>query len=162
MGCYGPDATPNRYGLPPMIAADPKQGPGDRKPALDTIPSTAILEMGIRMGVGARKYGPFNWRTTGARSMTYVGAIRRHLAAFADGEWRDPECEAGTSHLAAIMACCAILIDSDAVGTLQDDRPPPAPTGEAIRYFQQHGRMPNAVTLDVLALSTEYVDLAGG
>lgn len=124
------------------MSENPKQAAGDKKPPLHTIPATAILELGVRMGDGARKYGAFNWRETGVRSMTYVGAIQRHLAAFADGEYVDPECPFGSSHLAGIMACAAILIDCHDRGNLIDDRPPPAPTGERIRHYQQHGRLP--------------------
>jgi hypothetical protein len=121
---------------------NPKQAYGDKKPPFHTIPSSALLELAVRMGDGARKYGAFNWRDVGVQAMTYVGAMHRHLAAYADGENVDPECPLGSSHLAGIMACAAILLDCEARGNLIDNRPPSAPTGERIRHYQQHGRLP--------------------
>lgn len=124
------------------MSDNPKKLYGDKKPPLGLIPPPAILELGVRMGEGARKYGPYNWREKGVNSMTYVAAINRHLMAYLDGEDIDPECPYGSSHMSAIMACAAILIDCGARGNLIDDRPPSGPTAENIRYFQEHGKLP--------------------
>jgi hypothetical protein len=69
---------------------------------------------------GAGKYGVRNWRKDPILLKTYVGAIRRHLNAWADGEDLDPD--SGESHLAHIRACCAVALDAMNQGTAQDDR----------------------------------------
>lgn len=69
---------------------------------------------------GADKYGKRNWTIDAIRASTYVGAMLRHLTAWAEGEDLDPE--SGYSHLYHIRACCAIVLDSDIAGTLIDDR----------------------------------------
>lgn len=69
---------------------------------------------------GADKYGVRNWLRDRIKASTYEGAILRHFKAWAEGEDEDPE--SGHSHLYHIRACCAILLDSEAHGTLIDDR----------------------------------------
>ena len=106
---------------------NPKTAMGALKVQMHTIPQSALVALGHRMQHGAEKYGAFNWRTEPISTSVYISSIMRHLAAFADGEWEDVECPRGSSHLSAIMACCALLIDSEGLGTLIDDRPPPNP-----------------------------------
>jgi hypothetical protein len=70
---------------------------------------------------GALKYGRMNWRTEpGPYASTNVDAVRRHLAAWMEGEEADPD--SGLPHLAHALACLALLADAQAAGTLQDDR----------------------------------------
>jgi hypothetical protein len=69
---------------------------------------------------GASKYGRKNWRTDPILLTTYVGAIRRHLNAWAEGEDLDPD--SGEHHLAHIRACCAVALDAVNVRTAIDDR----------------------------------------
>lgn len=58
--------------------------------------------------------------------MTYLGAIRRHLDDFLEGENLAPD--SGVHHLGHIAANCGILLDADKHGTLVDNRPPPMHT----------------------------------
>jgi hypothetical protein len=53
--------------------------------------------------------------------MTYIGALRRHLAAWVDGEQLAED--SGKPHLGHALACLAILVDAQAAGTLIDNRP---------------------------------------
>jgi hypothetical protein len=69
---------------------------------------------------GARKYGVRNWRKDKILASTYEGAILRHFTAWARGEDLDPE--SGEPHLAHLRACCAVVLDAQAHGTLVDDR----------------------------------------
>jgi hypothetical protein len=71
---------------------------------------------------GAKKYGPFNWRTHPISSSTYRSARLRHDDAYWDGE--DVASDSKIHHLAHLMACCAIEIDALELGMLVDDRPP--------------------------------------
>lgn len=113
--------------------ANPKKAFGDRKRAVHLVPPILVLETAPAMAEGAEKYGPFNWRQSPVEVMTYVGAIGRHLAAFADGEDVDPESTKGKTHLAGIAACVAILMDARALGNLIDNRPPRGPAPEVAR-----------------------------
>lgn len=69
---------------------------------------------------GADKYGVRNWRRDRILASTYEGAMLRHLSAWAMGEDIDPD--SGMHHLAHLRACCAVVIDADAHGTMLDNR----------------------------------------
>jgi hypothetical protein len=122
-----------------QTAVNPKTAAGAKKPSLfSVIPTAALLHLGEVMRVGAKKYGPFNWRETPVPAETYVDAIGRHLLSWQDGESVDPE--SGMSHLAHIMASCAILIDAEENQMLHDDRPRAGRVGEMISNFQKTGK----------------------
>lgn len=69
---------------------------------------------------GADKYGVFNWRIDKITAKTYVGAMRRHLNAWAQGQDLDPE--SGKPHLTHLRACCAVVLDAVMHDTLIDNR----------------------------------------
>lgn len=104
---------------------NPKDLIGSTKPGLFCVPSTSLFHLGEAHRDGARKYGPFNWREGGVRASIYLEAFDRHVAAWKEGEQVAPD--SGCHHLAHAMACLSILLDAEACGVLQDDRPPPAP-----------------------------------
>lgn len=112
---------------------NPKTGEGLKKPPMHLIPSTALVHMAQVMALGAKKYGAYNWRERTVSVSIYVAAAERHLRSFFDGESVDPE--SGASHLAHVMACCAIVLDAQAIEKLNDDRPKPAPTAQLIRDY---------------------------
>lgn len=100
---------------------DPKGAAGKLKPQLQLIPPISNVETAKALKHGADRYGPWNWRTANVESMTYIGAIKRHLDAYLDGQDLD---ESGAHHLGHIAASCAILLDAAKFGTLVDNRPP--------------------------------------
>lgn len=112
---------------------NPKSVFGMSKPPLGLIPSPGMVHMALAMALGAEKYGPYNWRHNAVSSMVYVNAAERHLRSWLDGEDVDPE--SGASHLGHVMACCAILLDAQTIGSLVDTRPPAAPTAELLKAF---------------------------
>ncbi len=69
---------------------------------------------------GADKYGIRNWLIDEIKASTYIGALRRHLKKWSEGESIDPD--SGWSHLYHIRAGCAIVLDAEKYGTLIDDR----------------------------------------
>ena len=122
-----------------MAAVNPKTAAGAAKPALfSVIPTAALLHLGEVMKLGADKYGPFNWRETPVPAETYVDAMGRHMLSWQDGENLDPESQ--KSHLAHVMACCAIIIDAMENDMLDDNRPKAGRTGEMISNFQKTGQ----------------------
>lgn len=100
---------------------DPKGEAGKLKCPLHLLPPSALDETAWVHSLGAAKYGPWNWRSTKVEAMTYVGAILRHMNAWASGEDLDPE--SNRSHLAHIAAGCNILMDASHFGNLVDNRP---------------------------------------
>ena len=116
------------HDLPPELTpgsqtANPKDRIGDTKPPLHLIPPTAEILEAVVMGLGARKYGPYNWRSAHVRATVYIAAAKRHLAQWLDGQ--DDDSESGVSHLAHARACLGILLDAQSLHCLIDDRPPP-------------------------------------
>lgn len=112
-----------------MTDRNPKALAASTRVPMHYMPDTALAEMALAFYEGICKgYGPFNWRTgDGVAVSTYMSAMDRHRAKYKNGQTRDPKTR--VHELASIMACCAILIDAERCGKLQDDRPPPAPMG---------------------------------
>lgn len=100
---------------------NPKTAQGALKVPLHLVPPSATHYLALAFKDGAAKYGPFNWREKGVSASVYVAAAMRHLDAFRDGEDLSPD--ALVHHLAHVMACCAIVLDAQSVGKLNDDRP---------------------------------------
>jgi hypothetical protein len=110
---------------------NPKDLVGDTKPQLHLVPPTALVRCAKVFELGAKKYGPYNWRGNAVRRTVYLSAAMRHLAEDLDGE--DVDSESLQSHVAHAMACCAIIIDSEETGNQIDDRPPAGCTARLIR-----------------------------
>ena len=108
----------------PITAAiydtNPKRQWGQAKPGMFNVPLVPLLEVGRVMENGAKKYGPVNWRKDPVSMSTYLDAIFRHWALVSEGH--DVDTYSQCEHLAHIMACCAIVLDARAHGTLIDDR----------------------------------------
>lgn len=102
---------------------NPKTSQGAKKVPLHLVPPSATHYLAEAFGDGAHKYGPYNWREKGVSATVYIGAMKRHIDAWFDGE--EVSSDALVHHLAHAMACCAIILDAQSVGKLNDDRPPP-------------------------------------
>ncbi len=122
-----------RIFTPDAEGENPKDRIGETKPPLHLIPPAAEILEAVVMGLGAKKYQPFNWRKSKVRATVYISAARRHLAQWLDGN--NDDSESGVSHLAHARACLGILLDAQATGNLVDDRPPP---GAASTLILQH------------------------
>jgi hypothetical protein len=112
---------------------NPKDRVGAGKPPLHLIPPAAEILEAVVMGLGAKKYGEFNWRSSKVRATVYIAAAKRHLAQWLDGQDDDPE--SGVSHLAHARACLGVLLDAIATGNVVDDRPP---AGAACQLIERH------------------------
>ena len=99
---------------------NPKDAIGCTKLPLHLWPTTASALGSIALLNGALKYGRSNFRAVGVRASIYYDACRRHLDAWFEGEECDPD--DGVPHLAAALACLAVIVDADAAGKLNDDR----------------------------------------
>ncbi len=92
----------------------------DGKLPLDLLPFVAIEQMARVLAFGARKYTAHGWRNVDKRSR-YLAAALRHLVAYARGE--DLDDDSGLPHLAHAMTCVAFLVEAEAMGLGEDDRP---------------------------------------
>lgn len=99
---------------------NPKQQYGDKKPALSLAPMSATIAQVEAQLDGKLKYGWVNWRVNRIEAHTYIEAALRHLRLYENGEnyARDTK----VYNLGAVMACCAILIDAELHGMLDDNR----------------------------------------
>ena len=122
---------PALVGGTPPPGKNPKARRGATKSPLGLIPPPAEVAVAEVFGLGAAKYGAYNWRETRVEAMTYVHAMKRHLASWLDGENQDPE--SGQSHLAHIAANAMILLDAYAIGKIDDNRPPTGISADLIR-----------------------------
>ena len=77
----------------------------------DLLPWSAAREIVRVLQFGAAKYGDDNWRHVTDARRRYFSAAIRHLAAWWDGEKRDPE--SGLPHLAHAGASILFLLVID-------------------------------------------------
>lgn len=101
-------------------APNPKAGMGDKKPSLSLCPLSAQIAQEAAHRDGMLKYGWVNWREVRIQPQTYIDAAMRHLRLYENGE--EFARDTGVPNLGAVMACCAIIIDAAAHGTMDDNR----------------------------------------
>lgn len=123
---------------------NPKTIHGLKKISTHLVPPSAILSVAEVFALGAKKYGPYNWRERMVSSSVYYAAAMRHLMQWWDGEDLDPE--SGQSHLGHAIACMSILIDGASISKLNDDRPPKGAASKII-----NAAIKKEVTLDPFA-----------
>lgn len=87
---------------------------------LALIPKVALEAAAKAFMIGERKYGRFNYCNKGLKLSQLVSAALRHLTAFNEGEENDPQ--DGQPHLGSVIACCAMILQQQKLGTLIDNR----------------------------------------
>ena len=102
---------------------NPKDAIGSKKVPLHVVPCGPLMEVGLAMMEGARKYGAWNYRADGAavRASVYYDAFQRHLMAWHEGQDIDPD--SGLSHITKAIAGLIVLRDAMLSGNWIDDRP---------------------------------------
>lgn len=97
---------------------DPKTGgeKGSKIERFDLIPNDFERALARHYGKGAEKYADRNWER-GYRWSLSVAALRRHLAAWLDGESTDSE--TGSNHLIAVAwhAIALFVFETRGLGT---------------------------------------------
>jgi hypothetical protein len=116
--------------------SNPKDIIGSSKLPMHLWPATATAMGCIGMLNGLCKYGRSNWRAVGIKPSIYVDAAMRHLLAWFEGEENDQD--DGVPHLAAAIACIAIIIDARAAGKMHDDRNFPGGYHELVKSLTPH------------------------
>lgn len=112
---------------------NPKDALGVKKVPMHCIPTGPLLELGLAMMEGGRKYGSHNYRAIGAKASVYYDAAMRHLMSWWEGEDIDPD--SGIHHLMKLAACAFVIRDSQLMGNEEDDRPIPYPDGFSLTAF---------------------------
>lgn len=105
---------------------NPKDAIGNRKLQLGLLPFAFQAHASLALTDGKYKYGAHNWTIGGVRASIYIDAALRHIARFNAGQLHDPDSR--IHNLGHAAACLAILLDAEARGVLNDDRPPAIPT----------------------------------
>lgn len=124
-----------------MNERETKQKQELQKPQLQLVPRVFVEAVARRLELGARQRGAWNWRRGEPLSAsTYAGKMLRHLYAWIDGEVEDAE---GGSHLAALAADVAIVLDALAHGQLVSGGLP----GGAVAPVKDEGPKPESLPL---------------
>jgi hypothetical protein len=89
------------------------------KPPMELLSHNALVEISKVFGVGAVKYGRYNYKN-GLSWSRVIGAAYRHLGAFNSGE--DIDLESGLSHIAHLGCCVIMLLDYIRMHPELDDR----------------------------------------
>mgnify|MGYP003148442678 CR=1 FL=1 len=101
---------------------NPKDSVGVAKAPMSVLSAPVLLEEGLVMMGGDRKYGRHNFRGVGVKASVYYDAFMRHVMAWWEGEDLDPE--SGLHHLAHARASLGVIRDAEIRGNWGDDRPP--------------------------------------
>lgn len=114
---------------------NPKDALGIKKVPLHCIPCGPLLELGLGMMEGGRKYGTHNYREMGVKASVYYDAALRHLMDWWEGEDIDPD--SGQHHVVKCMTTLLVLRDSMLMGNYKDNRPKRYPDGLDIAKFNK-------------------------
>lgn len=138
---------------------NPKTAVGATKIPLHLVPPSAKHVLAEAMADGAKKYGPFNWRTKRVSTTTYVAASMRHIEAYLDGE--DVAPDSLVHHVGHAMACMAILYDAMTIGMLNDDRPTKGAAPRLqVEYAARHAKAAEPTMQERIAEGMRRVDEA--
>lgn len=83
------------------------------------VPTVALDAAAKAFMVGEVKYGRYNYYK-GHKASQLVAALMRHATSWMDGEENDPK--DGQPHLGSVIACAAMLLQQQHLGTLKDNR----------------------------------------
>jgi hypothetical protein len=114
---------------------NPKVAVGIKKVPLSVVSAPVLMEIGLGMMEGARKYRRHNYRVAGVRASVYYDAAMRHLMAWWEGE--DIDIDSGLSHISKALACLSVLRDSMIFNNWKDDRPPKDKNGWIEEYNEK-------------------------
>ena len=81
----------------------------EHKARMSLIPPKALLEVGMVLTEGAKKYGDHNWKQLDSLQERYTSAALRHMMAHMAGETYDDE--TNLSHLAHAICCLMFKLE---------------------------------------------------
>ena len=102
------------------MTAEIKASKNDSEKAdLSLIPRVALEAAARAFMVGEKKYGRYNFYK-GHDASQLIAALLRHATAWMEGEETDPQ--DGQHHLGSVIACAAMILQQQKLGTLKDNR----------------------------------------
>jgi hypothetical protein len=117
---------------------NPKDGIGICKTPISVLPAQVLLECGLALYEGDRKYGRSNYRVSGVRASVYYDACMRHLMGWWEGTDIDPD--SGISHVTKAIAGLMVLRDSMLNENWTDDRPPRVKNKTFLKEFNEKAK----------------------
>lgn len=114
--------------------SNPKSALGIKKPPLHLVSPISILHEAMAMAEGGMKYGPYNYRVDKVAATVYIAAAMRHMLEWSMGS--DKTKDSKLHPLAHAKACCGILLDAEANGSLIDDRFKSPAYAELVEEFE--------------------------
>lgn len=121
---------------PEVLGTNPKDLLGIKKVQLNLVPASSIIYQALAMEDGAKKYGPYNWRSNKVIASIYVAAAMRHLQQWYD-QGEELASDSQKPHLGHALACIGIIVDALETGNLSDDRPVPGAASTLIAKWEQ-------------------------
>ena len=115
---------------------NPKDVIGIEKTPISVLPAQVLMETGLALYEGDRKYGRSNYRVAGVRSSVYYDACMRHLMSWWDGQDIDPD--SGLNHVTKAIAGLMVLRDAMLNDKCSDDRPPKVKDINYILNYNEH------------------------
>jgi hypothetical protein len=117
---------------------NPKDALGVAKAPFHCVSARVMLELGLAMMEGGRKYGTHNYRAMGVRGSVYYDATMRHMMAWWEGQDIDPD--SGVSHIVKAIAGLVVMRDSMLMKNFEDDRPIRLPDGLNINDLNEQAK----------------------
>ena len=114
---------------------NPKDLLGAKKVPFTCFPAAGQIHGSMAMEDGEYKYGFMNWREHPVKARIYIDAMKRHIAAWEDGE--ETAQDSLVHHLGHVIACAAILLDAQEVGNLIDDRSKSGKTADLLNRMSE-------------------------
>ena len=114
---------------------NPKDFLGAKKVPFTCFPAAGQIHGSMAMEDGEFKYGFMNWREHPVKARIYIDAMKRHIAAWEDGE--ETAQDSLVHHLGHVIACAAILLDAQEVGNLLDDRSKSGKTADLLNRMSE-------------------------
>lgn len=114
---------------------NPKDAVGIKKVPMGVLSGPVLMEIGLGMMEGARKYGRHNYRVAGVRGSVYFDAVMRHLWLWYEGQDIDPE--SGLNHITKAMSALHVMRDAMLNDKFTDDRPPKFKNQEWVNEFNK-------------------------
>tara|TARA_R110000803_G_scaffold51629_2_gene106602 strand:+ start:8157 stop:8720 length:564 start_codon:yes stop_codon:yes gene_type:complete len=120
---------------------NPKAAVASSKCPVHLVPPALVIGVAEAMKNGADKYGAYNFRDSKISASVYYSAMLRHLYAWWDGE--DNASDSGLDHLKHIGSSIALLLDAQASGTFDDDRPRKSGSANLLEEYYEKSRTIN-------------------
>lgn len=117
---------------------NPKDALGIAKVPMHCVSARVLMELGLAMMEGGRKYGTHNYRKMGVRGSVYYDATMRHIMDWWEGQDIDPD--SGVSHIIKAIAGLVVMRDSMLMDNFEDDRPIRLPDGLNIADLNEQAK----------------------